>query len=158
MREAFAFDLAAANLWTSIFFVGLFVGRFAYTVKPLPLKLSHQLALSMFLGAGMMALGLLHRPEWISLSGFALSIFYPVWMTTLAKVFPDSFQRVASLGIALTGVSVVFMHTVIGGLTDLVGLVPAYAAVPILSFVCGMMVVGFKPLFRERLGDARMPS
>ncbi len=158
LREAFAFDLASANLWTSIFFVGLFVGRFAYTVKPLPLKLSHQLALSMFLGAGMMALGLLHRPEWISLSGFALSIFYPVWMTTLAKVFPDSFQRVASLGIALTGVSVVFMHTVIGGLTDLVGLVPAYAAVPILSFVCGMMVVGFKPLFRERLGDARMPS
>lgn len=157
LREAFAFELNAANLWTSVFFVGLFVGRVAYTVKPLPLGLGKQLALAMFLGAAMLALGLLHRPEWIPLAGFALSIFYPVWMTTLARVFPDSFQRVASLGIALTGVSVVFMHTVIGGFTDAFGLVPAYAAVPALAVVAGLMVVGFRPLFRERLGEARMP-
>lgn len=156
-REGYGFDVGAANVWTSVFFVGLFVGRVAYTVKPLPVALGRQLAVSLFLGATMLALGLWHRPEWIPLAGFALSIFYPVWMTTLARIFPDSFQRVASMGIALTGVSVVFMHTVIGALTDKFGLISAYTAVPILSAIGGLMVIGFAPLFRPRLGAGRMP-
>lgn len=157
LREAHGFDLNSANIWTSMFFVGLFAGRVAYAVKPLPIRLSYQLAAALFLGMGLLIMGLIHRPEWIPLSGFAFSIFYPVWMTTLAKAFPDSFQRVASLGIALTGVSVVFMHTVIGGLTDLLGLMTAYWAVPILAFFGGIWVLAFAPLFRERMGVERMP-
>ncbi len=157
LREGFAFELASASLWTSMFFVGLFVGRLAYTLKPLPFRLSAQMALSLGLGAGMLALGILHRPEWIALSGFALSIFYPVWMTSIAKTFPDSFQRVASLGIGLTGVSVVLMHTVIAALTDQLGLRLAYWAVPILAAVTTLMVLLFPSLYRQRLGAARMP-
>lgn len=157
LREGFGFDLAQTSLWTSVFFVGLFSGRVLYTIRPLQASLGLQLKLAMGLACVFLVLGLVHRPEWIALSGFPMAIFYPVWMTSLTRVFPDSLQRVASLGIGLTGVTVVFLHTVIGYFSDHNGLVTAYWVVPAVAGFATLMIVAFRPLFQAQLGFARMP-
>lgn len=151
LREGFGRSLEDGNLWTSIFFVGLFAGRLVSTFVSLPGRLSHWMKGSMLMAAVLMLLGLWVRPEWLALSGLMLSIFYPLWMTAISQVFPATFHRVASVGVGLTGVSVVLMHTLLGGLSDQVGLVSAMYAVPVLTGIGFLMVVFFPMIFARRL-------
>lgn len=151
LRESFGRDLNEASLLTSLFFVGLFAGRLTLSFYKPKISLKAQMLICLGFSLVLFAAGFLISPIFLSLTGFAISGFYPVWMTSLSKIFPLSVAKVASLGIGLTGVTVVSMHTIVGQLSDHFGLVIGFTVAPLLAFLCILMIVTFPAVFGRKL-------
>lgn len=136
----------SGSFWTSVFFTGLFVGRLILSFYQIPLRPRHQLLLFCSAALVLFVLGLAWDPLFLAFIGLALSGFYPVWMTSLSELFPRRMAKVAAIGVGLSGITVVLMHTAVGQVSDQWGLSVGYALGPLLTGICALLIL-FSPAF-----------
>ncbi|MCB0361273.1 MAG: MFS transporter, partial [Bdellovibrionales bacterium] len=106
------------------FFLLLFLSRFVFFIFSIGKVESSRLILliCLFVSAFFFSLGLLFHPIFLILSGASLGPFFPLFVEMLAQFFGVRSGKVFSTAMALGTLSVVFMHFVLGYLSDSIGI------------------------------------
>lgn len=147
MREERGIDLRGSSFWVFVFYGGLFLGRMLLSVYRPPFAISSQLKCSLT-GTALLIVGAVFGlPELLAFTGFTLAPFYPLMMTAMSLLFHEKVDRAASLGIALSGISVVSMHAAVGFMSDLFGLRFAFLLGLLLSLIAFVMILLHKRYF-----------
>jgi fucose permease len=121
-RREWAYEIDAANGLLSLFFLGLFVGRFAAALFRFPWRSSSILKVSAVVGLVFYILGITVHPSWLALAGIPLSVFYPCMIAMVNEEQRAHAGYITSWCITLQSFGVMVMHFVLGGLTDVFGL------------------------------------
>lgn len=131
-RRDWGYDIDAANLLLTLYFIGLFLGRLVSALVRLPWRSYHILFASSALGMVSYALGLLVHPAWMALAGLFLSVFYPFLMSLISEEHEAISGYVTSWCITLQAFGIMAMHFLLGWLADDFGLGVALWLGPIM--------------------------
>ncbi len=150
-REVARWDYSATGTLNSLFFVGLFVGRLIFVFWRPPVSLKTQMMVCLFATILVLSFGILVHPAGLAMAGLAMAPFYPLCMTMAGRLFPKDLNRVAGQGIALTGVTVVAMQTIVGYCADKFGLGLSLFVGPAFAGLSLMMILAYQPLFQRNI-------
>lgn len=140
-----------ANNLNAFFFIFLLLGRILFIFWQPKISISAQMLVSM-LGTGVLiALGLLWHPWALAFSGLTMAPFYPLAMTALGRLFPHNLGSATSYCIALSGVTVVSMHLVVGRISDSSTIGTALWLGPIGAGLAILLLGLYRPFFRRSL-------
>ncbi len=121
IRE-FQLSTEQATRYVTGFYLGLLGGRLLGTVIKWPGAIHQQLFCSLFLSL-ITLWGGLHVSPWIfSLTGLAMSPFYPVFMAYLSEIYQRRIGVMMSVAIAVQSISIVLMHQIVGFVSDQAGI------------------------------------
>jgi fucose permease len=150
-RESESWSFAATSALNSLFFVGMFAGRFLFIFWHPPISLKLQMLISLALATLAITVGLLLTPVGFAFAGLAMAPFYPLCMTAAGRMFKHSLGFVTSQGIALTGVTVVAMQTMVGYLADHFDLRISLFVGPGFAMLAFFMILAYRPLFAREI-------
>lgn len=142
LRREAQFDFQQASLATTVFFVGLFIGRISFVFWKPQLSLKKQMLISLAATLVLMILGLVHDPLWIILSGLTMAPFFPLVMSYIGEKFPHHLGPATAMAISLDGFFVVLMHAGVGQLTQSWGIVQALMVGPAAA-IMGILILAF---------------
>lgn len=140
VQTLYGFDGTAASFLTSGFFVFMFAGRLLFIFWRPSLSVPTQLSLSLVASVILTVIGLWGNPWILSLVGLAMAPAYPLAMTWAGELFPGSVARVTSYAIAISGIFVVIMHSMVGLLADHVGLQLALLVGPVMGLLAVFLI------------------
>ncbi len=140
-RRDWGYEVDAANTLLSLYFLGLFVGRFAAAVFRLPWRSSSILKVSTVVGLVFYVLGITVHPAWLALTGIALSVFYPCMIAMVNEEHRAHSGYITSWCITLQSFGVMVMHFALGGLTDAFGLGIALWMGPLVLILVLLLLV-----------------
>ena len=86
----------------------------------------YQLYASMTLSLLTMTAGLYHNPWWFSVTGLAMSSFFPTFVVYLSDIYQKRIGVMMSLAIAFQSFSIVMMHQIVGFISDISGIKVAF--------------------------------
>lgn len=126
LRQDLGFAPDQANFYQAAFFAGLLFGRVVLSFVHFP-GVSNWWLLSTSTGlSGLLYLcGLAFDPRLVIFSGFTMAPFFPVLMDQVNELFRKKSAQAMGIVIGAGSLSMVFMHVVIGALTDWIGLTRA---------------------------------
>ena len=150
-REVAGWDFSSTGTLNSLFFVGMFAGRLMFVFWRPPLTLKTQMIASLVLAVLALTVGILVNPVGLAIAGLAMAPFYPLCMTMAGRLFPKDLSRVAGQGIALTGVTVVAMQTLVGYFADQYGLKLSLFVGPGFALLALGMILLYQPLFKRSI-------
>lgn len=136
------------NAW---FFIFLLAGRFLFIFWQPQTSIRTQMVTCM-LGTGVLiTAGILWHPWALALSGLAMAPFYPLAMTALGRLFPHNLGSAASYCVALSGITVVSMHLLVGYISDTQSISAALWLGPLGTLLAILLMGFYRPLFRRPL-------
>ncbi len=143
---------ATASLWTTGFFVGMFVSRFYFSVRPTRASLHKFVLLCLVLSFISVLIGICVHPLGLIVSGLLMGPFYPTMMVWAEQNFHAQLEEAMGLGIAFSSFFLVFSQTAYGYLTRAYGQTMGYWLAP-LSLLASVIVllVLFKKLFHKQV-------
>ncbi len=144
VRDLRNWSVESANELNAFFFILHFLGRAMLVFWKPSLDLTTQMFISLGGAIITITLGILSSPWFFVLSGLCLAPFYPLWMTLAREIFPKNLNRVAGLGIGMTGVTVVMMQTLVGFLSDRWGLELAFFVGPLFAVVALLLILFYE--------------
>lgn len=115
-----------ASRYVTGFYLGMLVGRLGGVVFKWPGHYRFQLYASLGLSFLTIAAGLYHNPWWFVAAGLAMSPFYPVIMVYLSDVYQKRIGVMMSLTIAIQSLAIVFMHQIVGFVSNFSGIKIAF--------------------------------
>jgi MFS transporter, FHS family, glucose/mannose:H+ symporter len=115
-----------ASRYVTGFYLGLLFGRLAGIFFKMPGHFRSQLYVSLGLSFLTMILGLYHNPWWFAATGLAMSTFYPTFIFYLSEIYQKRIGVMISLAIAAQSFSIVFMHQIVGFISDMSGIRVAF--------------------------------
>lgn len=121
IRE-FSISSAEASRYVTGFFLGLLLGRLMGAFFRWPGRPNQQLSASLLLTFLFTFLGLYYEPWFFALTGFSMSLFYPVCSSYLATLFPGSESTIFSYATAAQALLIVVMQMFVGWVSDVVSL------------------------------------
>lgn len=148
LRREAHFDFQESSFATTLFFVGLFVGRVLFIFWQPPFRLKTQMMLSLFGTMVLMLMALNTDPRWLVLTGVTMAPFYPLGMSYLGEKFPKHLGGATASTMALTGAFVVMMHLGFGSLSESLGIVQAVKIGPIAGLLA-MGLLGTDSIVRK---------
>jgi FHS family glucose/mannose:H+ symporter-like MFS transporter len=151
VRESEGWSFSAMSTLNTLYFVGMFAGRVLFIFWRPRVSLKAQMLVSLVLAVVSIAVGLLVTPIGFAFTGLAMAPFYPLCMTAAGKLFKRSLGFVASQGIALTGVTVVLMQTLVGFLADHFDLRAGLFVGPAFALLAFVMILAYRPLFAREI-------
>ncbi|MFN9067646.1 MAG: MFS transporter, partial [Bdellovibrionales bacterium] len=117
IRE-FNITSSEASRFVTGFFVGLLSGRLLGAFIKWPGVFQTQLFVSLLSSFVFTALGLYMSPWYFILTGFAMSVFYPVCSSFLAEKFKGQEGFIFSYATAAQAISIVVMQSIVGWISD----------------------------------------
>lgn len=120
-RDAHGSSLSASGAWTSLFFVGLFLGRIVFTFVHLPWPVRSQLGVSLLISVVFGISGLWFSPWFFGLMGLSMGPCYPWAMSLVSEVFRTQLAYATQVCISATSLLLIPMHLVAGELWDHIG-------------------------------------
>ena len=106
-----------ASYYVSLFFLALFISRLFFT--GFSRGTQHFVLLTASLSSALLwLLGLWWHPLFLCLVGLSMGPIFPVSMVYVKELFPHCADRVVAYSISAMSLAVVFMHAMIGQLTD----------------------------------------
>lgn len=151
LRSEEGLDLAQSSFWMSWYFAGLLGGRVVLIFYRPPFAIRNQMLVSLLGTGAVMVLGLLHHPAWMVASGLTMAPFFPLMMTAMSLLFPSHVEKVAALGISVSGVVVVGMHAAFGVISDVWGLRTAFWFGLLLPAAAILLLLGFNKTFQRSI-------
>lgn len=151
LRNEVGLEVSSSSWAVTSFFVLMFVGRLLYVFFHPPFRIQSQLILSLLLTVMSILVGIYINWFGLVLSGLFMAPFYPLAMTAVGQLFPDTVSRATSFCIATIGVFVVFMHVVFGVAADYLGLQSALLIAPFFAFLSLLGILNFQQFFKQRL-------
>jgi MFS family permease len=149
MRRQYLSDLSQSSWYTAGFFVSLLCSRVLFSFWSPRVKLKTQLLTCLGLAVLSLLFGLYVHPMGLALSGFFMGPFYPLMMVQLGHVFHRSISQALSWAISLSSLFVVFMHVLVGVMTDAWGLQTAFLMGPIFCLISFAMIGSYEKVFRR---------
>ncbi len=131
---------ATASLWTTGFFLGMFVSRFYFSVRPTKTALHKFVLLCLVLSFISVLVGICVHPVALIVSGLLMGPFYPTMMVWAEQNFHDQLEDAMGLGIAFSSFLLVFSQTAYGYLTKSYGQTAGYWLAP-MSLLVSMIVL-----------------
>lgn len=125
IRE-FGLSAEQASLYVTGFYIGLLSGRVLGIIFKFPGPYRYQLYASMTLSLLTMTAGLYHNPWWFSVTGLAMSSFFPTFVVYLSDIYQKRIGVMMSLAIAFQSFSIVMMHQIVGFISDISGIKVAF--------------------------------
>ncbi len=153
LREVLSWDVASTGILNSLFFVGMFTGRVLFIFWRPKMSLKTQMGICLGLTAVCIAAGVLLHPLALAASGLAMAPFYPLCMTMAGRLFPRDLSRVTAQSIALSGVMIVIMQTLVGFIADHYGLRLSLLLGPVLALISLLMIFSYQALFRRSMNS-----
>jgi MFS family permease len=141
MRDAYSATLESSAYWTTVFFVGLFVGRILFTFVKVPLVIRTQLLLGLFASAAAFSLSLWVSPWFFVAVGISMAPCYALIMSWMRERAQDSLRMATTAAIVSSGVFIVAMHLLAGFVTDLYGVAMALWGGVIFLFISALLVL-----------------
>lgn len=117
-----------ASRYVTGFYLGLLVGRVSGVFIKFPGHFRNQLLVSLGLSFLTILAGLYLSAWWFSATGLMMSMFYPTFMVYLSDIYQKRIGVMMSLAIAIQSISIVFMHQIIGFISDFSGIKIAFHA------------------------------
>jgi len=151
VRTERGWSFQQAAYLNSLYFVGLFSGRFLFIFWRPKISLKMQMIASLFLTVLSVVIGVWGHPLGLAFAGLAMAPFYPLMMTAAGRLFSRSLNSLTSQSIALSGVTIVTMHTLVGILSDKFSIHIALLVGPVFSFTVLLMILFYKKLFDRDL-------
>ncbi len=139
-----------ANLFLTLFFVGLFVGRLITTKYQPPLSTLWFLIICLFVSALSYYLGLVLSPLWICASGLFMAPCFPLYMEYLSQKFGALSGSAMALSMAISSLGIVVMHSVIGALSEEYSLKTALYVGPAALTVLALGLVIHRIIFKDK--------
>jgi fucose permease len=154
-RRDGGYSVESANLLLTGYFLLLFVGRLAFALLRIPMSNLWILILSASLGAVSFALGLIFEPWWLSVTGLAISMFYPVGIAMIGDETGEDAGFVTSWCITMQFTGLMTMHFLLGAFADIWGLGRALWIGPICLALAFVMLVAKWRHSRFSLGKSK---
>ncbi|MFT6630712.1 MAG: fucose permease [Bacteriovoracaceae bacterium] len=131
----------------SLFFLCLLSGRLFFTFVKVNIDSKKLLIISSAGSSLCLILGIIYYPVFLSISGLAMSYFFPCAMNLIGEAFPEDIGVVVSKVMMVAGAVLVIMHWSFGILASYLGLDIAIWLAPlfhiavlyILQFKCGFL-------------------
>lgn len=120
------------------FFLGLLLGRLAGFVCRIPGRYRDQLIVSLTVSILGYIIGLYISPWFFTLTGFGMSIFYPVAMAYLSEFFRGLEKFIFPVVMAVQYFSIVVMHLMVGAISDEIGLKWAFHLGILFLVICAV--------------------
>lgn len=134
-------SLDTARTTLSFFFLLLLLGRLLFTLLPIKGASQRWLVFSCSSSIIIYICSLIISPYLLALLGLTMSYFYPVAMDWLSKKFPTGFDFMSASVLTTVSLSLVFMHLGFGYVSNLLGIEYAMALVPLLQFICLILLL-----------------
>lgn len=153
LRTERGFSADNADLYLAGFFTALLGGRILFSLLHLR-QFSNWTVLAASAGTSALVyfLGLNWDPRFLVLAGFTMAPFYPMLMDQAGVRFEQKSSQALGFIIAGGSVSLVFMHVIIGIITDHAGLTTA------LSICAGLFILLTLGLLARTVGGSRPSS
>jgi fucose permease len=151
-RDGWGADPSQASYWTSLFFIGLFLGRLFFTFVPVHLPAKKQLLLGLSLSGFCSIAGLLFSPWSFFLAGLAMGPCYPLAMSLSREFFPHRLEQATTACVVGSGIFIVSMHLGAGKISDSYGVAWALSLAPIFCFFAVALLIAYPLVWRRRHG------
>ncbi len=129
-----------ASRYVTGFYLSLLSGRILGTFFKCPGRLTTQLLVSLVLSFLTLVAGLYHNPWWFAVTGLTMSMFYPTFMVYLSDIYQKRIGVMMSLAIAIQSISIVFMHQIVGFISDFSGIKMAFHTGLIFLLLSGFFI------------------
>jgi FHS family glucose/mannose:H+ symporter-like MFS transporter len=131
-RRDWRMSIDESNGLLSLFFLLMTVGRVTFAFYRMRLSNRTLMQISAGLSVLFTILGLFYHPLWLGLSGLTMSVFFPSGMAFISQDFPSGEAESATAWtLTLNSLGLMFMHLLVGSVSDHLGLTIAMSASPI---------------------------
>jgi len=144
MRTYFEMSLEKSSDYVFYFFIFLFLGRIFFVFKSFKMQLKNQL--NLFLGSSLVCLllGLWLHPFFLTLVGLTMAPFYPMAIGYISATAGFQKRRFLTFTMGVQSLFVIFMHIVVGYITDAYGLFYAFG-IGIFLLIGSMICLNLHP-------------
>lgn len=149
MTREYSMTVSEGNQLTAFFFLGLLLGRVAFSFWIPSWKLKNLLLSILSLSLASLMFGLYVHPYGLALTGLMMSPFYPLMMSFIGSEFPRTLNKALALAVAFSSLFVVIMHTSVGWLTEQYGIRHALLAGPAFCLLPWGMLILYEKIFRR---------
>jgi len=133
--------LAQASLYLTYFFIGLLMGRMAFTFFHPPISTKKMLLISLLGSLFLIVFGLQIDPIFLCLSGLLLAPFYPLAISLISEMYPHQVTSILSKTISFQSLFFIAMNFSVGYWTDLFGIASAMNAAFIFGGIAWIFLV-----------------
>ncbi|HEY8270889.1 MAG TPA: MFS transporter [Pseudobdellovibrionaceae bacterium] len=150
MRREWNFDLQQSSLYVTYFFIAMLVGRALFAIVHFRSSIRTLLSTSIVLTLAAGFAGLYIHPLFLALTGFTIAPFYPLSIAFFSSEFPEDLDSAVSYMMAMDSLMLVFMHLVVGRMTDLWGIHQAIL-IGMGFFACSFIFLNsYNHVFRKK--------